>query len=290
MNVAPTRAKGNALVSDMIVHEHEHILQCGLVCLVGGIVIANGHALHELEIVGHLKPGACQHVLVPIGNHSLVGLGMAHKPYRHARNDALFAADAIFGELRPHLIHLLGIEFCGCVDDGAELVFHLLDVATLFIGDRLQGDVGLYAVTLVHHQPVIFGFLVDERHLQVGRLLSWIHLDGGDEMVEKERALGVGGYYLDFVHAHFGFALHVALIAYPCAPPPFEVDAKGKRGAKFAVFEKLEGNGFARLGLLAVHPNDESREIVVPIALYFRLKPQVSFKAESRVGRVIPLQ
>ena len=123
---------------------------------------------------------------------------------------------------------------------------------------------------------MVGGSLIYKRYLQVGSLLAGIYLAGSNQMVEKEFPFHVGGYNADFVHPFF-------------RAPTGEVDAKRKRGAYLAILQELKLNLLV-LGLLIVHPYDESRKIGVFPRRVFLLKLQVFFDRQCGTRLESPAQ
>ena len=155
VDVAPAAAPANALVGDVLVHKEEHLLELVLICILNSVVVSDSYALHKGEVVGHLVAGTCEDVLVPRRYHTLVSLGMAHKPDALTCYHALLLADAILGKLGANLVHLLRIKLGRCVDNVAEALLHELNLGTLLVGKRCKLDIWLDIVELSNLQPVV---------------------------------------------------------------------------------------------------------------------------------------
>ena len=155
VDVTPATAPTNALVGDVLVHKEEHLLKLVLVGILYSVVVSDSYTLHEGEVVGHLISSACEDVLVPRRDHTLVSLGMTHKPYSLTSDNTLLLADAILGKLGANLVHLLRIKLGRCVDNIAETLFDNLYLCTMLIGKRCKLDIWLDVVELSYLQPVV---------------------------------------------------------------------------------------------------------------------------------------
>ena len=185
---------------------------------------------------------------------------------------------------------MLRIELGRSINQFAEALLDNLYLFAVLLSEFGQRNVGLCVVVLQYYQPVGFGLLVDKRNLHIGSLLTWVYLNGSDEMVEVELALNIGSIDTYLVHAHFGSTLHVALVANPYTAPTTEVDVDRERCALLAVLQEVETDLFVLLRLFVVHPHDESRQIVVDTALVERLKLQVLLYRQRGTRLECPLQ
>ena len=125
--------------------------------------------------------------------------------------------------------------------------------------------------------------------MQIGCLLTGVHLRRSDQMIDEKASFCIWGDDAELVHSLFRRALHIAFITYPCSAPTGEVDAKRKRGAYLAILQELEPNLLV-LGLLIVHPYDESRKIGVFPRRVFLLKLQVFFDRQCGTRLESPAQ
>ncbi len=289
VDISPATAVGNALVGGVIVHGDEFLLQLASQHRILRIVISSGNAFHQIEVVAYLHPQFGKHVLVPIGYHTFVCLGVTYEIDRTSCYLAVLVGNLIKIILLANGLHLLVRKRGRRVEHVAETLLHNPYILLLRLGHVCQGDVRFPQGVFVDNQPVVGGSLIYERHLQVGSLLAGIYLAASNQMVEKEFPFHVGGYNADFVHPFFRGALHIAFITYPCSAPTGKVDAKRKRGAYLAILQELELNLLV-LGLLIVHPYDESRKIGVFPRRVFLLKLQVFLDGQCGTRLESPAQ
>ena len=289
VDIPPATAVGNTLVGGVIVHGDEFLLQLVFQRRILRIVVGDGDAFHQVEIVAYLYPQSGEHIFVPIGYHTFVCLGVTYEIDRTSCHLAVLVGNPIKIILLTDGLHLL-VRKCGRrVEHVAETLLHNPYILLLRLGHVCQRDVRFPQGVFVDNQPVVGGSLIYKRYLQVGSLLAGIHLAGSNQMVEKEFPLHVGGYNSDFVHPFFRGTLHIAFITYPCSAPTGKVDAKRKRGAYLAILQELKQNLLV-LGLLIVHPYDESRKIGVFPRRVFLLKFQVFFDRQCGTRLESPAQ
>ena len=175
------------------------------------------------------------------------------------------------------------------IDHVTKTLFQQFHFLPLPVAYGSQFDVRFQQGVFVEDQPVIGSAGIDKGDLQIGCLLTGVYLRRSDQMIDEKASFCIGSHDAELVHSFFRRALHIAFITYPCSAPTGEVDAKRKRGAYLAILQELEPNLLV-LGLLIVHPYDESRKIGVFPRRVFLLKLQVFPEFQSPVRFEGPFQ
>ena len=169
------------------------------------------------------------------------------------------------------------------IDHVTETLFQKFHFLPLPVAYGSQFDVRFQEGVFVEYQPVIGSTGIDKGDLQIGCLLTGIHLCRSDQMIDEKASFCIGSHDAELVHSLFRRALHIAFIADPCRTPTFEIDAERKRSALTAVFQKFKLDSSV-LRLLIVYPYDESGKIqVFPCrVLLFKLQVFPEFQSPVR--------
>ena len=175
------------------------------------------------------------------------------------------------------------------IDHVTETLFQQFHFLPLRVAYGSQFDVRFQQGVFVEYQPVIGSAGIDKRHLQIGCLLTGIHLCRSDQMIDEKASFCIGSHDAELVHSLFRRALHIAFIADPCRTPAFEIDAERERSALTAVFQKFKLDSSV-LRLLIVYPYDESGKIQIFSCRVLLFKLQVFPEFQSPVRFEGPFQ
>ena len=260
MNVAPATAISHSLIGDMVIHRQEfllHLLPELRSCST--VIIGYGNPFHQVEIGTHLYTELGQHILVPIRYNPFVSLGSTYHIDRYACHLPILVGYLIEIIFLADCLHLFVRELAFCIVHVAETLFQQAHLFLLSVTDGSQLDVRLQKRMFIDDQPMAFGVGIYERHLQIGRLLTGIHLGGSNQMIDEKASFCIWGDNTKLVHAFFRSALHIAFIAYPCGTPTFEIDSEREGCAFLAVFQELKFDGRI-LRLFIVYPHNKCRQ------------------------------
>ena len=132
MYVSPAASIRYSLVGDMVVHSHEFLAHFLFHLCVLRIVICHGNGFHQVEISLHFHAQLRKHVLVPMGNHTLVCFRLTYHKNRQSAHLTIFIYNLIGIILPANFVYLLLRQFTRCINQIPVALFHQVHILKLF--------------------------------------------------------------------------------------------------------------------------------------------------------------
>ena len=271
-------SRGEALIQKMPRQQHIHPLQLRPLGGVRSGIVGHGDLEQEVVVFAQ-RLAVVVEQFADIGMAQIdIGLGIAHEPDRLApkRPVGIFrnavCVEAFAQGLHRHRLPAFEQQFAQTPFDGRH-------IAPLPLTDR-GGECGhRIAPRLQQREPVARGRGVDERRLEIGRMVPHVLKRGENQVVEIQLAPFDALRRDDqFVHPLLGPALHVAVESHPCPAPAGELQSVVEPRAGAPLLAELETQ-FPVERLRGVDPEHEGRNGGLPGIGIFRQVTHRGFDA-----------